>query len=45
MSARERIMIVLSEFTDIIEGKSVRTDLLMYMGAINQLDGLFSKLV
>lgn len=38
-------MIMLSEFTDIVEGKSARTDLLIYMGAINQLDGLFTKLV
>lgn len=34
-------MIMLSEFTDIVENKSVRTDLLIYMGTINQLDDLY----
>ena len=29
---REGVTIMLSEFTDVFEGKSGRTDLLMYMG-------------
>lgn len=45
MKFRERVMIMVSELTDTVEDKSVRTDLLIYMGTINQLDGLFIKLV